>query len=158
FYLTAEMDITKQLEHFGVDDDDTSTLELVRELVEMNNDLYETYGRRVEIIPFHATADGQSPATAKADAVEVAELDVFASSGGPSQSTACQHELARHGVLCIGCALAATDEIRLRDAPYAWGYLASPTQILQGIMSFGTGALGESTAEFAGDPSMHDRP
>lgn len=158
FYRPAEMDITKQLEQFGVTDSDDTTVRGVEELVEMFNHLYETYGRRVEVIPFQGTGDGRSPAGAKADAVRVAELGAFASIGGPSQTTAYQHELARHGILCIGCGMAATDDVLLRDAPYSWGYLATPNQVLFGVFSFGTGTLGKANAIYAGTPEMRAEP
>lgn len=157
FYLSAEQDISKQLQQFGIQDSDDVTLDGVRDLVEMGNHLYETYGRRVELVPFRATGDGRSPSAAKADAVRVAEMGAFASIGGPSQTTAYQHELARQGVLCIGCGLAATDDVLTVDAPYVWGHLATPDQILFGTFSFGTDLLFGSKAKFAGDPELRER-
>ena len=73
FYLAAEQDIAKQLEQFGVIDGQDAAIDGVRGLVEMSNHLYETYGRRVEVVPFHATGDGRSPSAARADAVRVVE-------------------------------------------------------------------------------------
>lgn len=157
FYLTAEQDIVKQLQQFGVTDSDDVTLEGVRDLVEMGNNLYETYGRRVEVVPYRATGDGRSPTAAKADAVRVAEMGAFASIGGPSQTTAYQHELARQGVMCIGCGLAATDDVITVDAPYVWGYQATPNQILYGAFGFGTDLLYGKEARFAGDPEMRSK-
>ncbi|MCB0976231.1 MAG: hypothetical protein KDB02_02120 [Acidimicrobiales bacterium] len=157
FYQAAEQDIAKQLQQFGVQDSDEVTLEGVKDLIAMGNGLYETYGRRVELIPFQATGDGRSPSAAKADAVKVAEMGAFASIGGPSQTTAYQHELARQGVLCIACGYAATDDVLNVDAPYAWGYLATPDQILFGTFGFGTNLLYGQKATFAGDPAMRRR-
>lgn len=157
FYQAAEQDVAKQLQQFGFQDSDEVTLRGVRELVEMGNHLYETYGRRVEVVPFRATGDGRSPSAAKADAVRVAELGAFASIGGPSQTSAYQHELARQGVLCISCGYAATDDVLSVDAPYAWGYLATPDQILFGTFGFGTQLLYGNKARFAGDPELRSR-
>ncbi len=106
FYVPAELDIAKQLEQFGVLDGEEATAAGVEGLVEMSNALYETYGRRVDLVPFHATGDGRSPSAARADAVRVVEMGAFASIGGPTQSSAYQHELARNGVLCIQCGYA----------------------------------------------------
>lgn len=158
FYLPAEQDIAKQLEQFGVMDGAEATLAGVRDLVEMSNHLYETYGRRVEVVPFHATGDGRSPSAARADAVRVVEMGAFASIGGPTQTSAYQHELARNAVLCLQCGYASTDGVLAEDAPYAWGYLATPDQLLFGTFGMGAATLYGNPARFAGDPAMRERP
>lgn len=151
YYLPAELDIAKQLEHFGVADGQDAQVAAIRDLVDMSNHLYETYGRKVEVIPFHATGDGRSPSAAKADAVRVAELGAFASIGGPSQTSSYQHELARQQVLCLQCGYASTSDVLAVDAPYAWGYQASPDQLLFGSLGYGSDLLYDSKAKFAGD-------
>lgn len=157
FYLAAEQDIAKQLQQFGVLDGDDATIEGVQGLVEMSNHLYETYGRQVEVVPFYATGDGRSPSAARADAVRVVEMGAFASIGGPTQTSAYQHELARRGVLCIQCGYASTDAVLAEDAPYAWGYQATPDQLVFGILGLGTEMFRESRAQYAGDPEMRER-
>lgn len=157
FYLPAELDIAKQLQQFGVQDSNAEMLRGLQEIVAMNNHLYETYGRKVELVPFQGTGDGRSPSAAKADAVKVAEMGAFASIGGPSQTTAYQHELARHQVLCIGCGLASTDDVLLRDAPYTWGYLATPDQILRGVLGFSAGEMTDGKAIFAGSAEIRSQ-
>jgi hypothetical protein len=151
FYLAAEQDITKQLEQFGVMEGQDTSFEGVKGLVEMSNHLYETYGRRVEIVPFHASGDGRSPSAARADAVRVVETGAFASIGGPTQTSAYQHELARNHVLCIQCGYASTDDVLGEDAPYAWGYLTTPDQLLYGILGLGADMLYNQPAQFAGN-------
>jgi hypothetical protein len=128
------------------------------ELVEMSNHLYETYGRRVELIPFHASGDGRSPSSAQADAVKVVEMNVFASIGGPNQTSAYQHELARRGVLCLQCGYASTDAVLATDAPYAWGYRATPDQLLDGAFGVGASTLVNKPARLAGDPEIQKQP
>lgn len=157
-YLPAEQDIAKQLEQFGVLDGAAATTQGVEELVAMSNQLYETYGRRVEIVPFHASGDGRSPAAARADAVQVVEMGAFASLGGPSQTSAYLFELARNQVLCIQCGYASTDDVLASAAPYAWGYQATPDQLLFGTFGLGTSMLEGNPAQFAGDPELRSRP
>lgn len=157
FYLPAEQDIAKQLEHFGVFDGTGPTVEGIRGLVEMSNHIYETYGRRVEVIPFHASGDGRSPSAARADAVRVVEMGAFASIGGPSQTSAYLLELARNKVLCIQCGYASTDDVLGSAAPYAWGYQATPDQILYGTFGLGASMLNGHKAQFAGDRSFRER-
>lgn len=153
FYLPAEQDIAKQLEQFGVLDGTDPTVEGVRKLVEMGNALYETYGRKVEVVPFHASGDGRSPSAARADAVRVVEMGAFASIGGPSQTSAYLLELARNHVLCIQCGYASTDDVLSEAAPYAWGYNATPDQLLFGTFSLGAGMVTGRKAQYAGDPA-----
>jgi len=157
FYLPAEQDITKQLEQFGVLDGAEATIEGVRKLVEMNNSTYQLYGRKVELVPFNATGDGRSPATARADAVRVVEMGAFASIGGPSQTSAYQLELARNHVLCIQCGYASTDNVLRETAPYAWGYSATPDQLLFGILNLGAGMVTGRKAQYAGDAQMRTK-
>jgi len=157
FYLAAEQDIAKQLEQFGVMDGPGSTMGGVRDLVEMSNHLYETYGRQVEVVPFHASGDGRSPSAAKADAVKVVEMGAFASIGGPTQTSAYQHELARNKVLCLQCGYASTDAVLAEDAPYAWGFQATPDQLLFGTFGLGVELLYGRKAQFAGDPALRKR-
>lgn len=157
FYLPAELDISKQLENFGVVDGASSTMAGVRDLVEMSNHLYELYGRKVEVVAFHATGDGRSPSAAKADAVRVAEMGAFASIGGPTQTSSYQHELARQHILCLQCGYASTDDVLAADAPYAWGYQATPDQLLGGTIGFGAQTLVDHKAKFAGDAETRSR-
>jgi hypothetical protein len=109
------------------------------------------------VVPFHATGDGRSPSAARADAVRVVEMGAFASIGGPTQTSAYQHELARRGVLCLQCGYASTDGVLAEDAPYAWGYLATPDQLLYGTFGMGAATLYGNKAQFAGDPAMRER-
>ena len=157
FYLAAEQDIAKQLEQFGVIDGQDAAIDGVRGLVEMSNHLYETYGRQVEVVPFHATGDGRSPSAARADAVRVVEMGAFASIGGPTQTSAYQHELARNQVICIQCGYASTDDVLAEDAPYAWGYQATPDQLVFGVLGLGAGMFDGKKAQFAGDPELRQQ-
>lgn len=157
FYLPAEQDIAKQLEQFGVIDGAATTMDGIRDLVEMNNNLYETYGRAVDVVPFRASGDGRSPSAAKADAVRVVEMDAFASIGGPTQTSAYQHELARNDVVCIQCGYASTDAVLAEDAPHAWGFQATPDQLLYGTFGLGIELLYDRPAQFAGDPELRRR-
>jgi hypothetical protein len=156
-YLPTDQDVTKQFEQLGVIDTNPVMTGAVDELVEMSNHLYETYGRRVELIPFNASGDGRSPSAARADAVKVVELGAFASIGGPNQTSAYQHELARSGVLCIQCGYASTDAVLAADAPYAWGYLATPDQLLDGAFGVGANTLVNKPARLAGDPAIREQ-
>ena len=155
YYQPSPQDISATLQAFGVLDEPKVAQQGVKDLIEAANGMYETYGRKVVFKPFQASGDGKSPATARADARKVAlDMHAFASIGGPTQTAAYQDELARHGVLCIACGYSTPDSAYQRNAPYAWGQLASPDQLLYGVFDFGTRNLFGKKAQFAGDPKL----
>lgn len=158
YFIPGPQDLLGLAEALGVFDDAEMRISLMEDLAEFANASYETYGRKVVIKPFRGTGDGKNPAQARADARKVAEdLGAFASIGGPTQSLAYQEELARRGVLCIACSPSAPDSIYQDLAPYNWAVLASPDQILQGVLDFGVANLFGKPAIHAGEPSMHDK-
>lgn len=154
-YQPSPQDITATLQAFGVMDPPSVAEQGVEDLISAGNGIYQLYGRKVVFKTFQATGDGRSPGPARADAVKVAEdLHAFASIGGPTQTGAYQDELARKGVLCIACGYSTPDAAYQRDAPYAWGELASPDQLLFGVFDFGAKNLFGKKAVFAGDPKF----
>ncbi len=158
YYIPGPQDLMGLAESLGIFDGAEARTKLVEELVDMASSTYETYGRRVVIKPFQATGDGRNPSQARADARRVAEdLGAFASIGGPTQSLAYQQELAKRGVLCLACSPSAPDSLYQEVAPYSWAVLASPDQILQGVLDFGVINLFGKPAEFAGDPAYRTR-
>jgi hypothetical protein len=155
YYQSSPQDISATLQAFGVLDEPAVARKGMEELIEAANGMYELYGRKVVLKPFQASGDGKSPATARADAKKVAlDMGAFASIGGPTQTSAYQDELARHHVLCIACGYSTPDSAYQADAPYAWGQLASPDQLLFGTFDFGSRNLFGKPARFAGDPAM----
>ncbi|MGI8755302.1 MAG: hypothetical protein ACR2MB_05475 [Acidimicrobiales bacterium] len=157
-YKPSPQDITAQLQAFGVLDTPEVAAKGVKDLVAAANGQYELYGRKVVVKPFQASGDGKTRATAQADARKVADdLGAFASIGGPTQTSAYQDELARRGVMCIGCGYATPDKQYQRDAPYAFGQLASPDQLVFGVFDFGSKNLFGKPARFAGDPAMRTK-
>lgn len=158
YYVPGPQDLLGLAESLGVFDDASMRTKLLEDLVAMANATYQTYGRRVVIKAFQGTGDGKNPAQARADARRVAEdLGAFASIGGPTQSLAYQEELARRGVLCLACSPSAPDSLYQELAPYSWAVLASPDQILQGVLDFGVANLFGRPAVHAGDPAFRDR-
>lgn len=155
YYEPSPQDISATLRAFGVLDEPAVAQKGVAELIEAANGMYELYGRKVVFKAFQASGDGKSPATARADARKVAlDMGAFASIGGPTQTSAYQDELARQHVLCIACGYSNPDTAYQRNAPYAWGQLASPDQLLYGVFDFGSKNLFGKKARFAGDPEL----
>ena len=155
YYIPGPGDLVTTAEALGVYDPAAVRTKAVQDLVIAGNATFELYGRKVVVKPFQATGDGKSPAAARADARKVAEdMGAFASIGGPSQALAYQDQLARSGVLCISCSQAAPEAVYQELAPHAWSVLASPDQILRGVLDYGAKNLVGKPAQFAGDPAM----
>ena len=125
---------------------------------EMLSDVYETYGRRVEFVDFEAQGAADDETAAIADAREVAnDLNVFASIGGPTLTGAYAAELAKNGVLCIGCGAANPDSKYQEFAPHWWGGQATAEQFLLLVGEFVAGNLLGGNAEYAGSEELRSK-
>src|SRR5690606_33516651 len=71
----------------GAQIDPESARRTVRGFVDLYNDMFETYGRTVEVEVFVGSGPGDDEAAARADAIEIAEKEPFAVIGGPQQSS-----------------------------------------------------------------------
>ncbi|MCB1039753.1 MAG: ABC transporter substrate-binding protein [Acidimicrobiales bacterium] len=125
-------------------------------LIEMMASTYETWGRKIEVVPMKGS--GSDETSARADAVKVAEeIKAFASIGGPGQESAYAEELARRKVLCIGCGLASPDSTFQKYAPFLWGNTQPPEQYLLNLGDFIIERLLGYKAEFAGDEATRQK-
>ncbi|HWW44134.1 MAG TPA: hypothetical protein VN180_03610, partial [Acidimicrobiia bacterium] len=117
---------------------------------------YETYGRKVKLVPLRASGSPDDDVAAKADAIRVAtQVHAFASFGGPSETAAYAQELAARGVLCLGdCVLAETNGFLQTNAPYVWPTLAAPDQAAVSWAQFVQTQLAGRDASHAGDPKL----
>lgn len=136
--------------------------ELVRQTrenyVAMMNEVFETYGRKVEVVFVDASGQGTDDVAAKNDAVRIAEeIGAFAVIGGPVLTNVYADELATRGVICIQCGLAAPDTTYQKNAPYMWSTAATPEEFLVNVGDYLGGRLLGQNAEFAGDPAMRER-
>lgn len=154
----AQPDLLEQtiLERSGSDEELGTELETIQQYVDFFQTYYETYGRRVRLVPIRASGPPDDDVTAKADAIRVAtEIGAFASFGGPSQTTAYADELAARGVLCIGdCTTAAPESFLRERAPYIWPTLASPDQAAEHWAAFVGKELDGKRARYAGEPGL----
>lgn len=151
FYEAADDDLAASLQ------DQSDPPEVSREtrikLAEMMEATYETWGRKLNIVPMKGS--GSDETSARADAVRVAEeIQAFASIGGPGQESAYAEELARRKVICIGCGLSLPNSAFVENAPYLWGNSLTPEQFLPTLGDFIIGQLLGKPAEFAGDEAL----
>jgi len=140
----------------AMDADDTpeARTETVQDYSELYTSLSELYGRELVLERFAATGLPDDVVASVADAQDILAMDPFVVIGGPALDRgAFAQELADAGVLCFGCTGSALPEaMALEMAPYVWGALPSPDQILDLLDAWveGLGIDGETPAEFAG--------
>ncbi|MBX3313092.1 MAG: amino acid ABC transporter substrate-binding protein [Actinobacteria bacterium] len=126
------------------------------EQIHMLESTFQMWGRKLDVVVMKGR--GVDEENARADAVKVAtEIKAFASIGGPAQQSAYAEELAARGVVCISCGLSMPDSTYQKNAPYIWGNLQTAEQFLNYLGDLVVGQLNGKNAEFAGDPSMHDK-
>ncbi len=124
--------------------------------VAMFNQIYELYGRHVNLIPFTASGADNDPVAAHADAVTVAQqLHAFASINGPGETTAYEDELARLHVLCMVCGDSSTNGEIQQNAPFQWANLPTADTSLDETIDYLVAKLNGKDAVWAGDPALH---
>ncbi len=124
--------------------------------VAMFNQIYELYGRHVNLIPFTASGADNDPVAAHADAVTVAQqLHAFASINGPGETTAYEDELARLHVLCLVCGDSSTNGEIQKNAPFQWANLPTADTSLAETLDYVVAKLSGKDAIWAGDPALH---
>ena len=124
--------------------------------VAMFNQVYELYGRHVNLIPFTASGADTDPVAAHADAVTVAQqLHAFASINGPGETTAYEDELARLHVLCLACGDSSTNGEIQKNAPFQWANLPTADTSLFETIDYVVAKLNGKDAVWAGDPALH---
>jgi ABC-type branched-subunit amino acid transport system substrate-binding protein len=121
--------------------------------IDIYNQFFELYGRKISAEYFTGTAASSDTAAAKADAIAIAEKKPFAVLGGPQQSTSVfSDELAHRGVMCIGtCATAVPQKLVEGNKPYILTNAPSPEQAATLTAEFVGKQVGKGKAEFAGN-------
>ena len=126
------------------------------------NRVYQTYGRKVQIVffkaktPLLAGAEGGYQEEANADALVVGQqIKAFADilAQAPSYADA----LARQGVIGYGTYHLSKSWYQAH-APYAWAGLPDCNWISQQSIDYVVKRLGQGPAKYAGDPAMRAKP
>jgi hypothetical protein len=158
-YYVPQQNSDTQAALQGLVDSPETTAQTRADFVQIMNEVYELYGRKVELVPVDASGAADDPIAAKNDAVKIAEeVGAFAAVSGPGLTNVYADELASRGVICIQCGLVAPDAEYQKNAPYMWGTSATPEQFLVNVGDYVAGRLLGRNAEFAGDPALHDKP
>ncbi|HEX6425016.1 MAG TPA: ABC transporter substrate-binding protein [Acidimicrobiales bacterium] len=144
------------VEGAGADVDPNSAAETVQNFVDLYNEMFETYGRTIEVELFTGTGAPDDGEAARANAIEIAEKEPFAVIGGPQQSIPIfSSELASRGVVCASfCATALPEQIVEDSDPYVWPSGATPQQAAALAAEMIGKLAGPGPAELAGDAAM----
>ncbi len=144
----------------GLRDTPEQQWQTVQDWMELHSSVTETYGREVELIRYEATGGFDDVVAAQADAERIAQdIQPFAVLGGPpSDGGAFADELARNGIVCLGCALGLPECKMRENAPYTWGTSPATSHFIDGVVAWSEGAGEggglEGPAEYAGDPEL----
>jgi hypothetical protein len=129
-----------------------------KDYTEIFNNIFELYGRKIELVRIDGTGTGTDEVAARADAKKAAEANLFAVMGGPAQAKSWSEELAANKVLCIGTCIVAQPEQYFRDnSPYLWPTTPSPDQTSTHVVEFIQKQLAGKKAEYAGSPELRDK-
>jgi hypothetical protein len=147
------------LQRAGAYDTPAKTEAAYKSYAEIYAKMYETYGRKVQLVKIQGTGLQTDDAAARLDAEKAAkEAKVFAVMGGPAQTRAFADTLAANKVLCIGtCVLAAPQRFYQERSPYIWPNGPSPEQSSEMLAEFIQKQLLDKNAEFAGDESFKNK-
>ncbi|MDQ3385976.1 MAG: hypothetical protein M3503_08245 [Actinomycetota bacterium] len=141
----------------GADVDPDASNQTALDYLAMFEDVYETYGRRLDIEVVEATGGASDATAALADAQSVIDKQPFAVIGGPGQTDAYWQEIAAAGILCMGgCTLAEGWDNVEDAAPYIWPTALAPEQADSHLAGLLGKQLVGKPASFAGDEAMHD--
>ena len=155
-YLAAENDPVIDYITAAIKNSDTNTqIEATWQgYVDMYNQLYQLYGRQIDVKFLEASGGSQDEVAARADAVKAAEQDkAFAVIGGPALTSAFADELAARKVICVGCTTGGPDFANKR-APYLYVVGSNTQQVLDAVVDYVSKKLAGRKAEFAGSADL----
>jgi hypothetical protein len=139
----------------GAYDPPAQTEATFKSYVEIYSKMYETYGRKIELVKIQGTGSGSDEIAAKNDALTAKQANVFAVVGGPGQARAFQETLAANKILCIGsCTLAAPQKFYEERSPYVWPTGPSIEQSGTMLTEMVQKQLVGKNAEYAGDEAF----
>lgn len=156
-YLAQENDPVLNFIYAQIGNDDTpdQQFETSKGFVQMFNQYYETYGRKVDLVRFDATGVSSDPVAAVADAESIAkDVKPFAVIGGPILTNAFADTLAKNKVLCLACTPGQPNDWYLQRAPYVWDVQKTSEQNQQLAAEYIGKRLAGNNAVNAGDAAM----
>jgi hypothetical protein len=116
---------------------------------------YETYGRRIDLVPFVATGAATDDVAARADATTIAQtIKPFAVIGGPILTAAFGQEIVANKIFCIDCMPSQPNSYYAQHSPYVIGLGMNADEAQIQLADYIGKQLKGRPAAFAGDPAM----
>lgn len=115
----------------GADVDPDTAFETAQGFASIYEQVYELWGRKINLVRYLSTGSGTDAIAAKADAKAIIDMDPFAVIGGPTQTSAFRDELAAAGVMCLGDCAGVVPQGQSDDigkGELFWPYGPSPEQ------------------------------
>jgi hypothetical protein len=136
-------------------DTNSETIATAQGYVKFLQTYYETYHRKIDLVPFVATGNATDEVAARADATTIAEtIKPFAVLGGPALTASFGEEIVASKIFCVACLPSQPNSYYIQHSPYVIG-LAENVDEGQIMLADYIGAqLGNRPAAFAGDPAM----
>jgi hypothetical protein len=137
----------------GANVDPDAATDTVQDYVDLYNQLFETYGRTVDMEYYTGTGASDDQDAARADAIAIAESEPFAVVGGPLQAREVFiEELTANGVVCPpGCAVAQNDSFIAERDPLVRTLGPTSSQAARLSAEVIGNLAGPGPAELAGD-------
>jgi hypothetical protein len=141
----------------AIADTDTNqqTIETVDGYVKFLQTYYETYGRKIDLVPFVATGNATDEVAARADATTIAEtIRPFAVLGGPILTAAFGQQITASKIFCVACMPSQPDSYYVQHSPYVIGLGMNADEGQIQLADYIGAQLGGRPAAFAGDPAV----
>ncbi len=142
----------------AISDTDTNqqTIETAEGYSKFLQTYYETYGRKIDLIPYVATGNATDDVAARADATTIAQtIKPFAVLGGPILSSAFGQEIVANKIFCIDCMPSQPNSYYTQHAPYVIDLTMNADEAQIQLADYIGAQIKDRPAAFAGDPSMH---
>jgi hypothetical protein len=156
-YLSQPNDPVLSYIEGAIADTDTNqqTIETVQGYVKFLQTYYETYGRKIDLVPFVATGNATDEVAARADATTIAEtIKPFAVLGGPILTAAFGQQIVASKIFCVACMPSQPDAYYTQHSPYVIGLGMNADEGQIQLADYIGAQLGNRPAAFAGDPAM----
>jgi hypothetical protein len=158
-YLNAEQDPILEYITAAIKNDDTTeqVKETYRGYDAIFGDLYQTYGRKVELEFVQGTGTIIDDVAARADAQKAIDKKPFAVWGSPPGASGWADELAANKIICLSCFGGAFNDWWEERSPYAISVLMGSEQSTLVFADYVIKRLAGRPAEYAGDPAFQGR-
>jgi hypothetical protein len=142
----------------GVTDSPEQILATYKGYFEIYQKYYETYGRRVELVPFKGTGAATDDIAARADAATIAEtIKPFAVLGGPALAAGFGDELSKNKIIQIDLSSSKDSDYFNEHAPYNYNVLQAPDQLSGVVAEYIAKRLKGKPAKHAGDLKLQTK-